>query len=86
MLGFDLDEYRALTERLRIRGDKSFAHKKSADFPGPGGRQKKRAYNDALRDLLAPSFTGLPLIRIPIPDRLLVGAESRLRFALAALS
>lgn len=84
-LGFDVDEYKALVGKWRSKGDRAYAHKVSADFPFAGGRQAQRAYNDALRDLLAPVFTGLPLIRIPVPDRSLAGALVRLEGALARL-
>lgn len=84
-LGFDNVEYRALVEQWRTRGDSSFAHKFAPDFPRPGGRQAQRAYNDALRDLLAPTFTGHPLIRLAVPDRSLEGILDRLRIALANL-
>ena len=35
---------------------------------GIGGRQKQRAYNDALRDLTIPAMGHPPLIRVPILD------------------
>lgn len=82
-LGFDLEEYRALIERWKTKGDRAYAHKVSRDFPAAGGRQAQRAYNDALRDLLAPGFTGHPVIRIPVPSRALSGAVERLRLSLA---
>lgn len=82
-LGYDLAEYRTLVERCRHRGDLAFAHKTAADFPRAGGRQAQRAYNDALRDLLAPTFTDYPTIRIPAPERSLAGAVTRLRVQLA---
>ena len=78
-LGYDLDQYRRLCEHWHPKADKAFAHRTSADFPRTGGRQAQRAYNDALRDLLAPVFTGNPVIRIAAPDR-------NLTDALAALS
>lgn len=84
-LGFDRDEYIDLLGQWKLRGDKAFAHKTASDFPGPGGRQAQRAYNDALRDLLAPTFTGHPVIRIPVPDRSLDGAVDRLAAALTDL-
>jgi hypothetical protein len=68
-LGFVESEYRALCGHLHSKADRAFAHRVSADFPFVGGRQAQRAYNDALRDLLAPSFTGYPVIRIAAPDR-----------------
>lgn len=82
-LGFDVDEYRALIDQWKAKGNAAFKHKTSKDFPGPGGRQAQRAYNDALRDLLAPTFTGHPVIRIPVPARSLDGSVDRLRAALA---
>lgn len=84
-LGFDLAEYQRLSARWASKGDRAFRHKVSADFPTPGGRQAQRAYNDALRDLLAPVFTGLPVIRIPVPDRSLSGAVDRLSSVLERL-
>lgn len=78
-LGFDPDEYRRLIQTWRHKGDAAFAHRVSHDFPRPGGRQAQRAYNDALRDLLAPTFTGLPVLRIPAPDRSPAAALERLR-------
>jgi hypothetical protein len=84
-LGFDIGEYRGLVDRWRTTGDRAFAHRVSADFPEAGGRQAQRAYNDALRDLLAPTFTGFPVVRIPVPDRLLAGTVERLRAALQSL-
>lgn len=78
-LGFDVDEYRQLIGRWRTRADAAFAHRVSKDFPRPGGRQAQRAYNDALRDFLAPTFTGLPVVRIPAPERSPSAAMARLR-------
>lgn len=68
-LGFSLDEYRLLVVRHRSEGDRAFAHKRAADFDFAGGRQAQRAYNDALRDLLASTFTGHPVIRVAVPTR-----------------
>lgn len=85
-LGFDLDEYRATTLRHKAQGDKAFAHKVSVDFPQFGGRQAQRAYNDSLRDLLAPTFTGHGVIRISAPERRIDGATlNQLRTALNQL-
>jgi hypothetical protein len=85
-LGFDLAQYRDLVARWRAKGDKAYAHKVSKDFPAVGGRQAQRAYNDALRDLLAPTFTSRPVVRIAVPDRSLNGIVDRLREALASLT
>jgi len=68
-LGFSLDDYRLLVRRHRSEGDRAFAHKRAADFDFAGGRQAQRAYNDALRDLLSPTFTGHSLVRVPVPTR-----------------
>jgi len=85
-LGFETAEYRSLIARFQAKGDKAFAHKVTADFPQPGGRQAQRAYNDALRDLLAPTFTGHPVIRIPAPDRVIDASSiDRLLTALSKL-
>ncbi len=81
-LGFDPDEYRRLIQRWRVKADAAFAHRTSADFPERGGRQSQRAYNDALRNLLAPVYTGLPAIRIPVPDSSPSAAFGRLKHAL----
>lgn len=52
-LGYDLDHYRDLCAALAPRSDRDFAHKSAPAF-GPRGRQRQRAYNDALRDLARP--------------------------------
>lgn len=84
-LGFDLANYLQLLTRWKAAGDRAFAHKTAADFPKPGGRQSQRAYNHALRDLLAPTFTGHPVIRIAAPDRSMAGALRQLQRALEHL-
>jgi hypothetical protein len=55
-LAFDIDEYRALIRRWRSIADNYRAAKPAVDFPHPGGRRAQRAYFDALRDLVGPSF------------------------------
>ena len=85
-LGYDLEVYRHQVRSWRPKGDAAFAHKVAPDFPARGGRQAQRAYNDALRDLLAPTFTGHPLIRIAVPDRSLRGVISRLESVCADLA
>lgn len=62
-LGFDLDEYLALAEQWRGRGDRAFAYKTAREFPGTAGRQRQRAYFDAVRDVLAPFLPCPRLIR-----------------------
>lgn len=71
-----------LVRRWAPRGDKSFAHKTAAEFPGPAGRQRQRAYFDAFRDLAAPHFDNGPLIRIASPDNDYGAAVTRLLSAI----
>lgn len=85
-LGFDVGAYRKLISTWRARADRAYAHKTSADFPSPGGRQAQRAYNDSLRDLLAPTFTAHPIVRLAIPGRSLDGIVDRLAQALQPTS
>jgi hypothetical protein len=65
-LGFDLDAYKALCRRWRDQADRAFAHRDARGF-GPRGRQRQRAYYDALRDLATPAMGRPPLIRIEAP-------------------
>lgn len=67
-IGFSLEQYRAVIETCRERAARVFTKRWSADFDFAGGRRARRAYEDALRDLLVPIFTGLPLLRIAAPD------------------
>ncbi len=78
-LGFDRAEYIALVKRWVAQGDRGFAHKAAAEFPGRAGRQRQRAYFDALRDLVAPHFDNGPLIRIASPGNDYGAAVARLR-------
>jgi len=68
-LGFDLAEYREFCQTLSEASDRDFSHKTARQFPGPHGRQRQRAYFDALRDLAAPAFGQGPVIRVPAPER-----------------
>ncbi len=67
-IGFNLEQYRAMIETWRERASRVFTKRWSADFDFAGGRRARRAYEDALRDLLAPVFTGMPLLRIAAPN------------------
>lgn len=67
-LGFDIDECRTLCERWSPKSDKYRATKTAVGF-GDGGRQRQRAYHDALRDLATPAMGAPPVIRVPAPDR-----------------
>lgn len=66
-LGFDPAEYVEVCRRFCRTADKYRLNKAASGF-GPGGRQRQRAYNDALRDLVIPAMGKPPLIRIPAPD------------------
>jgi hypothetical protein len=66
-LGFDSDEYVNLCRKYSRTADKYRLNKAASGF-GPCGRQRQRAYNDALRDLVIPAMGKPPLIRIPAPD------------------
>lgn len=67
-LGFDLDDYRDLCRRWRHESDGYYRTKEARGF-GVGGRQKQRAYYDALRDIATPAMGHPPLIRIDAPLR-----------------
>lgn len=67
-LGFDLLEYRRLCEELSPRSDRYRRDKAATGF-GPGGRQRQRAYNDSLRDLVTPLMGHPPVVRVAAPDR-----------------
>lgn len=66
-VGFDVSQYRELCRRLAPMADKYRQSKAAVGF-GTGGRQRQRAYYDALRDLATPAMGHPPLIRIPAPD------------------
>jgi hypothetical protein len=69
-LGFDTSHYRSLCELWRSgpEGD-GYRRTKDARCFGRGGRQRQRAYYDALRDLATPGMGFPPLLRIACPDR-----------------
>ena len=83
-LGFDMEEYRSLCVRWSPKSDKYRANKPAVGF-GDGGRQRQRAYHDALRDLAAPAMGCPPVIRLPSPDRDGVAAYQRVRGRLLGL-
>ncbi|WP_427004472.1 DUF7255 family protein [Pseudarthrobacter sp. H2] len=66
-LGFEAEEYRELCRQFGSAADKYRQTKTAAAF-GPGGRQRQRAYYDALRDLAVPAMGHPPVIRVPAPD------------------
>ena len=71
-------EYLDLCRAWSSAADKYRASKTAKGFPGPFGRARQRAYNDLLRDLVAPAM-GYRLIRVPAPK--LSGREA---YSLAA--
>lgn len=80
--GFNLDQYRVLIETWRDKATAVFTKRWSPDFDFAGGRRAHRAYVDALADLLTPVFTGLPLVRLALPDRDVSVAIDRLALRL----
>jgi len=68
-LGFSIDYYRALIDTWKAKANAVFTRQWSPDFDFCGGRRAHRAYFDAVKDLLAPTFTGYELVRIPVLDR-----------------
>lgn len=81
--GFNLDLYRSLIEAWRERAAAVFTRRWNPDFDFAGGRRARRAYEDALADLLAPIFTGFPLLRVASPDGDTAAAADRLIARLA---
>ncbi len=69
-LGFDIEGYRSLCRKWRTgpEGD-GYRRNKQARCFGVGGRQRLRAYYDALRDLAAPAMGYPAVVRVPCPDR-----------------
>jgi len=67
LLGFDVQRYRELCRSWSARADKYRTAKAAVAF-GPGGRQRQRAYHDALRDLAAPAMGGPPVVRADAVD------------------
>ncbi|WP_156808959.1 DUF7255 family protein [Arthrobacter sp. TB 23] len=66
-LDFETTEYQQLCRRFAPKADK-YRQTKTAVAFGPGGRQRQRAYYDALRDLAIPAMGHPPIIRVPAPD------------------
>jgi hypothetical protein len=83
-LGFDRGEYVALCRRLAPTSDRYRQNKDAVGF-GAGGRQRQRAYHDALRDLVTPELGHPPVIRVAAPDRDGAAAYERVQGRLQAL-
>ncbi|MFN3006641.1 DUF7255 family protein [Mycolicibacterium wolinskyi] len=82
-LGFDVGHYLATCGLWRRSADGYFRAKAARGF-GAGGRQRQRAYYDALRDLATPAMGLPPLIRIEVADGDPVDAYRRHRDRLCA--
>jgi hypothetical protein len=66
-VGFDLDEFRELCRAWCSETD-GLARGLPAKGFGFGGRQRERAYHDALRDLATPAMGHPPVIRVAAAD------------------
>ena len=78
-LGFDLLEYKRLCREWAPRSDRYRRDKAAVGFRA-SGRQRQRAYNDALRDLVTPVIGYPPVIRVAAPNRDGVAAYASARF------
>lgn len=56
-----------LCERWCREADRKWANKQATGFPGPHGRQRQRAYHDALRDIATPAMGRHRLSEFRIP-------------------
>jgi hypothetical protein len=84
-IGFDLAEHEALCREWCSRTD-TLDRALAAKGFGFGGRQRERAYHDALRDLAAPAMGHPPVVRVAAVDGDGEAAYRRHRDALLALS
>jgi hypothetical protein len=84
-VGFDLDAQKALCREWCARTD-GLDRALAAKGFGFGGRQRERAYHDALRDLAVPAMGHPPVIRIAAVDGDGAAAYRRHRAALLVLS
>jgi hypothetical protein len=84
-LGFDVEEHKALCREWCARSD-GLDRALAAKGFGFGGRQRERAYHDALRDLATPAMGHPPVVRIAAVDEDGAGAYRRHRARLLALS
>lgn len=66
--GFSIDDYKELIDTWKSKANAVFTQRWSPDFDFVGGRRAQRAYYDALKDWLAPTFTGYPVLRLAVPD------------------
>jgi hypothetical protein len=84
-VGFDLGEHRELCRAWCARTDGLDRGLAAKGF-GFGGRQRERAYHDALRDLAVPAMRHPPVVRIAAVDGDGAAAYARHRGALLVLS
>jgi hypothetical protein len=84
-LGFDVDEHRALCREWAARTD-GLERGLAAKGFGFGGRQRERAYHDALRDLAVPAMGHPPVVRVAAVDGDGAAAYARHRDALVSLA
>jgi hypothetical protein len=84
-VGFDVEEHRELCRAWSARTD-GLDRALAAKGFGFGGRQRERAYHDALRDLATPAMGHPPVVRIAAVDGDGAAAYARHREALRALS
>jgi hypothetical protein len=85
LLGFDVGEHAALCREWSARTDGLDRGLAAKGF-GFGGRQRERAYHDALRDLAVPAMGHPPVMRVAAVDGDGTAAYARHREALLALS
>lgn len=83
-LGFDLATYRGSCQEWAPKSDRYRAAKAAVGF-GQAGRQRQRAYHDALRDLVVPAMGHPPVIRVPAPTPDGEGVYEAVRERLVAL-
>jgi hypothetical protein len=84
-VGFDVEEHRALCREWCGRTDGLDRGLAAKGF-GFGGRQRERAYHDALRDLAVPAMGHPPVVRIAAVDGDGAAAYARHRNALVSLA
>lgn len=66
-VAFDVEAHKQLCRELAAKTD-SLDRALAAKGFGFGGRQRERAYHDALKDLATPAMGHPPVIRIAAPD------------------
>jgi hypothetical protein len=81
-VGFDVEAHKALCREWAARTD-GLERGLAAKGFGFGGRQRERAYHDALRDLATPAMGLPPLIRVAAVDSDGAAAYARHRDALS---